>query len=137
MIKLTLNNGEKTYETKDIVKEVKTFYERLYLDRQLKDCEISDMVEDMLTLTLQEKAQLEGGITLNEASFAPKNLKNNKSPGSHGFTAEFVKLFLLQLGTFVVKSLNNGFMKSELSPTQKEGVIIIMYTKRRQGKRFD
>ena len=124
MIKLTLNNGEEIYETKDIVKEVKTFYERLYLDRQLDDCEISDMVEDMPTLTLHEKASLEGKITLNEASFALKNMKNNKSPGSDGFTAEFFKFFWLQLGAFVVKSLNNGFMKSELSSTQKEGVII-------------
>ena len=37
VIKLTLNNGEGIYETKDIVKKVKTFYKRLYLDRQLED----------------------------------------------------------------------------------------------------
>ena len=34
MIRLTLNNGEEIYETKDIIKEVKMFYERLYSDRQ-------------------------------------------------------------------------------------------------------
>ena len=30
----------------------------------------------------------------------------------------------MQLGSFVVRSLNDGFRKGELSTTQKEGVII-------------
>ena len=41
-----------------------------------------------------------------------------------GFTAEFLKFFWLQLGSFVVRSLNDGFRKGELSTKQKEGVII-------------
>ena len=73
------------------------------------------MVANMPTLTLQEKTSLEGEITLSEASSALKNMKNNKSPGSDGFTAEFFKFFWLQLGAFVVKSLNNGFRNSELA----------------------
>ena len=51
-------------------------------------------------------------------------MKNYESPGSDGFTADFVKFFWLQLGSFVVRSLNDGFRKGELSTTQKEGVII-------------
>ena len=124
MIRLTLNNGEEIYETKDIIKEVKMFYERLYSDRQLEDCEILDLVEDIPTLTVQEKTSLEGEITLDEASVALKSMKNNKSPGSDGFTVEFFKFFWRQLGAFVVKSLNNGFRKGELSSTRKEGIII-------------
>ena len=34
------------------------------------------------------------------------------------------KFSWLQLGSYVVKSLNDGFRKGELSTTQKEGVII-------------
>ncbi|WP_419629518.1 hypothetical protein, partial [Thiolapillus sp.] len=102
----------------------KTFYERLYSDRQVEECEISDLVGDIPTLTLQEKTSLEGKITLDEASAALKNMKNNKSPGSDGFTVEFFKFFWLQLGAFIVNSLNDGFRKGELSSTQKEGVII-------------
>ncbi|WP_419624551.1 reverse transcriptase domain-containing protein, partial [Thiolapillus sp.] len=124
MIKLTANNGEEIHEVKDIIKEVKTFYERLYSDRQVEECEISDLVGDIPTLTLQEKTSLEGKITLDEASAALKNMKNNKSPGSDGFTVEFFKFFWLQWGAFIVNSLNDGFRKGELSSTQKEGVII-------------
>ena len=89
MIKLTANNGEEIHEVKDIIKDIKTFYERLHSDRQVEGCEISDLVEDIPTLTLQEKTSLEGKITLDEASAALKNMKNNKSPGSDGFTVEF------------------------------------------------
>ena len=122
MIKLALNHGEEIYESKDIAKEVKTFYERLYLD---KKTEISDMVmvKDMHTLTLQEKASIEGD---NGACCALKNMKNT-SPGSYGFTAELLKFFRLQSWGYLSlnKSLNNGLMKSELSSTpQKEGMII-------------
>ena len=98
MIRLTLNNGEEIYETKDIIKEVKMFYERLYSDRQLEDCEILDLVEDIPTLTVQEKTSLEGEITLDEASVALKNMKNNKSPGFDGFIFEFFKGFLATAG---------------------------------------
>ena len=89
MLKLTLSNGEELYETHEIIKEVTTFYERLYSDRNLGNCKILDMVENIPTLTLQEKLSLEGEITLDEASLALKNMKTNKSPGSDGFTVEF------------------------------------------------
>ena len=124
MTKLTLNNGEEIYESKDIIKEVKVFYERLYSERQVEDCEILDMAQDIPMLTLQEKTSLKGEITLAEASLALRNMKKYKSPGSDGFTAEFFKFFWLQLGSFVVRSLNDGFRKDELSTTQKEGIII-------------
>ena len=63
-------------------------------------------------------------ISLIVASFALKNMNHSKRAGLDGFTAEFFKIFWLQLGAFVVKSLNTGFRKSELLSTQKEGVII-------------
>ena len=79
MIKLTANNGEEIHEVKDIIKEVKTFYERLYSDRQLEECKLSDLVEDISTLTLQEKTSLEGKITLEEASAALESIKKTKT----------------------------------------------------------
>ena len=82
------------------------------------------MAQGIPMLTLQEKTSLEGEITLAEASLALKIMKNYKSPGSDGFTADFLKFFWLQLGSFVVRSLNDGFGKGELSTTQKKGVII-------------
>ena len=84
MTKLTLNNVEEIYESKDVIKEVKAYYERLYSERQEKDCVILDMAQDIPMLTLHEKTSLEGEITLAETSFALKNMKNDKSHGSDG-----------------------------------------------------
>ena len=67
------------------------FYERSYSERQVEDCEILDMAQDISMLTVHEKTSLEGEITLAEASLALKNMKNYKSPGSDGFIAEFFK----------------------------------------------
>ena len=60
------------------------FYERLYSERQVEDCIKLDMAQDIPMLTLQEKTSLEGENTLAETSFALKNVKNDKSPGSDG-----------------------------------------------------
>ena len=63
-------NRTRGNESKDVIKEVKMFYERLYSERQVEDCEISDMAQDIPMLTLQEKTSLKGEITLDEASLA-------------------------------------------------------------------
>ena len=62
MTKLTMNNGEEIYESKDISTEVKVFYERLYSERQVENCEILDMAQDIPMLTLQEKIRWKGKL---------------------------------------------------------------------------
>ncbi|WP_419612126.1 RNA-directed DNA polymerase, partial [Thiolapillus sp.] len=66
---------------------------------------------------------IEGNITAVEALAALRTMKNDKSPGSDGFTAEFYKVFWNDIGTFLVRSINNGFTKEEMSVTQRRGVI--------------
>ena len=124
MHKLKTRDGEEIFDKDKIMKEVKGFYEHLYTRKELEYVQISEMVGELPSLAAEEIASLEGHITLEEASYALKNMKNNKSPGSDGFTVEFFKVFWKQLGEFVVRSLNDGFNKGELSSTQKEGIII-------------
>ena len=66
---------------------------------------------------------MEGLLTYEELSNALKCTKNNKSPGSDGFSAEFFKCFWKDIGHFVLKSLNYAFVNGELSITQKLGII--------------
>ena len=51
-------------------------------------------------------------------------MKNNKSPGSDGYTVEFFKFFFKDMGIFVLNSLIEGFRLGELSASQKQGVIV-------------
>ena len=70
-------------------------------------------------------------ITLAESNFVLKNMKNNKRPGSDGFTVEVLRL---QLGSIVAKPLNDSFM-GVIIPTETGSNN--MCTKSRQTKRLN
>lgn len=86
--------------------------------------EINELVQNAPTLTPEQTNNMEKDISLSEAAIALKSMKNNKSPGSDGFTAEFFKVFWKTLGPFIVRSLNEGLKRGELSATQKEGILV-------------
>ena len=50
-------------------------------------------------------------------------MKNNKSPGSDGFTSEFLKFFWKDLKVLVIGSLNYGYSLGSLSVTHKQGIV--------------
>ena len=66
---------------------------------------------------------LEGKITEAEILAALRQMKNDKSPGSDGFTTEFYKVFWNPIGTLSVRSILHGFDCGEISVTQRQGVI--------------
>ena len=53
------------------------------------------------SLSEEQAQEIEGEITLGEASEALKNMKNNKSLGTEGFGVEFFKVFWKKIGIFV------------------------------------
>jgi hypothetical protein len=62
-------------------------------------------------------------ITKKEIGEALKGLKNGKSPGSDGFTADFYKFFWAMLHPALFDSLTNALEKGQLSIDQKRGII--------------
>ena len=52
-----------------------------------------------------------------------KRMRNDSSPGNSGFTPAVYKFFWIDLGHFLVRSVNESFASGELSPTFKQGVI--------------
>ena len=56
------------------------------LDRELKNLNFQK-------LSSEEKLSLEGEITVSEASQTLSKMKNNKTPGSDGFSTEYFKFF--------------------------------------------
>ena len=50
-------------------------------------------------------------------------MKNEKSPGLDGFTVEFFKLFWIDIGVYVLRSIKYGYRTGSLSVTQKQGII--------------
>ena len=74
-------------------------------------------------LTPDNSKSIEGNITVTEALEALKKMENNKSPGSDGYTVEFLKFFWSDIGIFLVRSINESFTKGEMSTTQRQGII--------------
>ena len=66
---------------------------------------------------------MEGPLSVAEALKSLKDMKNNKSPGIDGFTAEFYKFFWNNLCVYLVRSLNYAYITENLSVKQKQGII--------------
>ena len=120
------DNGREMVDFSEINNEVHTFNKNLYSSKgdTIENVDVNDVLEpDTPKLSEEEANSLEGKISANKALNALKNMKSNKSPGSSGFTVEFFKFFWNDLGAFLLKSINEGFDKGDLSITQKEGII--------------
>ena len=121
---LEKEDGTILTDQKDILNETELYYKHLYSNREteLENVDLDEYIgQNMNTLTGEQAEKLEGLLTLQEISDTLKNMKNDKSPGLSGFSAEFFKVFWKQLRAFVFKSFNYGYITGELSITQKQG----------------
>lgn len=127
MYKLKNNDGNMLYDQFEILWETRSFYSNLYenKDAQQQNKDHDEYLHNCTVpkLSNAESLLLEGELTFEETTETLRNMVNNKSPGSDGFLAEFFKVFWQKLGHFVLRSINCGFRKGELSITQKEGII--------------
>ena len=123
MARIIDKGGNTLNKQEDILCEVQQFYKSLYANIDVENCEINNLVNNIPCLSDIDASELEGNITLDEATSALRNMKNNKSPGTDGFTVEFFKFFWKKIGIFVVRALNASFKKGEMSSVQKEGMI--------------
>ena len=123
MLFLEKENGDVIYEQDDLVEETKVFYKNLYKKQDINRMNLDNLVQRQKKLTNIEKESLEGQIHYFEAMEALKNMNNNKSPGNTGYTTEFYKFFFVDIGHFLIRSINYGFQVNKLSITQRQGVI--------------
>ena len=124
--KLVIDENVVVDDQKEILKQTKQFYEKLCKKQDcLKKVNLSTEIpyNDIPKLTENQKQSLEGEISLPELTSALKRMKNNKSPGSDGFTADFFKFFWIDVGKFVFRSVNYGYQQRKMSVTQRQGVI--------------
>ena len=123
--RLVLEDGSEIRDTNSILKEQCKFYRKLYErnDDRIDKWMESIPLENRKQLNEEEKSGLEGPITFQEMSTALKNMPNNKSPGTDGFTVEFFKFFWKDIGYLVLHSINEAYEHGEMSTVQKQGVI--------------
>ena len=109
------------------MKETENFYQNLYenKDEKIEKNDIEQYMNDsnMTKLNNEEANRIEGMLTYKEISDILYNMKHDKIPGLSGFSTEFFKGFLRQLGFFVLRSLNLVYKNGQLSITQRQGII--------------
>ena len=113
----------------DTITEQKPFFETLYKSQNSQDnLSESDLfnLENIDPLDGNEQMLCEGMISEEECLTALKEFKNNKTPGTDGFSAEFYKFFWSDLGTEMTASFNYAFQKGSLSISQKRGIISLI-----------
>ena len=111
----------------DILKEEKIYYEKLYQNNQTAECENCCLFRtDRNQLNNLEKIACDNQITIEELTESIRNLKNNKSPGSDGLTAEFYKFFWTDLSTLLFNSYNYSFENEQLSAEQRQGILNLL-----------
>ena len=125
MNSLKNKEGEIISEQSEILKETMQFYKKLYSikDRNATDLESLLGNYDIPRLCESNKNKLEGPITYSELLFCLKKTSNNSSPGFDGYTYEFFKFFWNDIGAFLLRAINECFVKGELSDSLKYGVI--------------
>ena len=110
----------------EILSEVKHFYQNLYKKKDnILDLNLDETLQPYNVPKLDEPTaeSLEGPIKDTEILDVLKNMKNNKSPGSDGYTAEFFKFFWIDLKDFIVRAVNDVFINKKLPVSQCLGII--------------
>ena len=113
-----------------VLREVTSFWENIYKSQEVNDQDIEEYLADIsLERVLADKEQLicEGLLTIEECSEALKNMKSNKSPGSDGLPKEFYVTFWDNIKHMVIDSLNESFQKGTMTPSQRKGIITLMF----------
>ena len=121
-------SGESLLTQDKISEHAVSFYQKLYsmadqnrstTDSYLTECPLNKIPE-MLSSALDEP------INLDEMDAVVGKLKNNKSPGWDGLTAEFYKHFWDDLKLILFHSYLESINNQHLSPSQRIGVITLL-----------
>ena len=108
--KIIVDDKEYT-SPEEILNSQTVYFKTLYSENiNIDDNPIETILgENQSKLSDQDANILEGEIKYPELAEALKNMKNSKTPGNDGLTAEFFKFFWIDLKMFILNSLNYGY----------------------------
>ncbi len=125
-------NGVIVKDPNEILEAEKNFYNDLYrkpnTNEELLDINTKIFTNNKTIPQLSEidKEFCDAEISETEILASIKQLKNGKSPGSDGLTAEFYKFFWVDIKTLLTDSLKYSLLEGELSVEQKRGIITLI-----------
>ena len=122
MTELNSGTGILLSDSRDIRKEMNSFYQDLFAEEEV-DMEAQNWLLDQLSMSLngQEQTSCEGLLTVEECREALNGMNTGRSPGIDGLMAEFYLAFWAVIGEDLVEVLNYGFQNGQLSVSQHRG----------------
>jgi hypothetical protein len=127
--------GKMVTEEKEVLSEIKKYYEKLYGSNRINRKKLDDVLTDIPKLTESQKVLTKGLVTYEQCLKALKTLANGKTPGMDGITTDFYKFFWLDISDIVLDSINHAFIKQEMSTDQRMGIISLS-PKKNKIRRF-
>ena len=108
----------------------RSYYADLFIAQEC-DCKAQDAMLAKLSrrLSLAEGEACEGVLTIEECFHALQGMPHGKTPGSDRFPMEFFVSFWQTLGADLVRVLNVAYETSQLSTSQRRGLIMVLYKK--------
>ena len=125
-------NGKTFTRKDDILKTITKYFGRLY-SRSNGVININNVLilqnSNLRMLNENYALSCEGLLTEDECHKAVLSMSNNKAPGGDGLSPEFYKCFWPDLKNLLIDSLNEGYYKGELSQSQRQGILTLLFKK--------
>ena len=125
-------SGVEITDSKDILKEIKNFYQDLYTKD--KTIQFDEENTSNVKLSEDESKQLEGLISYKELSNAAKQIKHDKAPGGDGLPIEVYIVFWGKLSKYLLEALNEAFHTGKLHNSALYGVISLLPKKNKDTR---
>ena len=125
---LKTKNNSIIQDQKDILNHTANFYKDLYKkDTNIEKNNYERFFTNICNKISPEQTQNEQKyLSQHECAKALLDMKNNKSPGSDGISAEFYKIFWTDIKEYVVNSLNYSLDTNNLTELQKQSIITLL-----------
>ena len=122
-------DGTTIKNERQILDSIEKYYSELYKTvNNLEQKDFDSFMEPLTIskLTIEDREEMEGPLTLEECRRALGTFEGDKTPGEDGFTVEFYKTFFDLIGQDLVASFNAAYEVNELSTSQRRGIVTLI-----------
>jgi len=124
------SNNEIQTDINSILDEQVLYYKKLFSSESCNLNEAKNLLKNVDSkLDENDNLILDSPISFEECENVLKEMKNGKSPGSDGITAEFYKQYWPVIGSQFLEVINEIYSTNSLCDTQKRGVLTLLHKK--------
>jgi len=124
------SSGVEVFSQEEIEQAHVDFYSSLFSNEPIDFDSQDDLLSSLSRQLLPHQSSLcEGAMTIDEISFAVKNMNTNKSPGPDGLSVEFYRKFWDLLSPYLVFVYNACFEAGEMSDSMKTSSTRVIFKK--------